>query len=85
MAAAALAGCNPAEEWGPVFGLENGSMPEEFQPVRKTANISIQDLCKTYNTGSPRKMTGNYIIKGKVITCKLWRFLSVNPGRGKFQ
>lgn len=68
MAAAALAGCNPAEEWGPVFGLENGSMPEEFQPVRKTANISIQDLCKTYNTGSPRKMTGNYIIKGKVIS-----------------
>ena len=68
LAAAALAGCNPAEEWGPVFGLENGSMPEEFQPVRKTANISIQDLCKTYNTGSPRKMTGNYIIKGKVIS-----------------
>lgn len=68
LAAAALAGCNPAEEWGPVFGLENGSMPEEFQPVRKTANISIQDLCKTYNTGSPRKMTGNYIIEGKVIS-----------------
>ena len=68
LAAAALAGCNPAEEWGPVFGFENGSMPEEFQPVRKTANISIQDLCKTYNTGSPRKMTGNYIIEGKVIS-----------------
>ena len=68
MAAAALAGCNPAEEWGPVFGLENGSMPEEFQPVRKTANISIQDLCKTYHTGSPRVMTGNYIIEGKVIS-----------------
>lgn len=68
MAAAALAGCNPAEEWGPVFGLENGSMPEEFQPVRKTSNISIQDLCKTYNTGSPRVMTGNYIIEGKVIS-----------------
>ena len=68
MAAAALAGCNPAEEWGPVFGLENGSMPEDFQPVRKTANISIQDLCKTYHTGSPRVMTGNYIIEGKVIS-----------------
>ena len=68
MAAAALAGCNPAEEWGPVFGLENGSMPEEFQPVRKTANISIQDLCKTYTTKSPRAMTGNYIIEGKVIS-----------------
>ena len=68
MAAALFAGCNPAEEWGPVFGLENGSMPEEFQPVRKTANISIQDLCKTYKTGSPRAMTGNYIIQGKVIS-----------------
>lgn len=68
LAAAALAGCNPAEEWGPVFGLENGSMPEEFQPVRKTSNISIQDLCKTYHTGSPRVMTGNYIIEGKVIS-----------------
>ena len=68
MAAAALAGCNPAEEWGPVFGLENGSMPEEFQPVRKTANISIQDLCKTYHTGSPSVMAGNYIIEGKVIS-----------------
>ena len=68
MAAAALAGCNPAEEWGPVFGLENGSMPEEFHPVRKTANISIQDLCKTYTTKYPRAMTGNYIIEGKVIS-----------------
>lgn len=68
LAAAALAGCNPAEEWGPVFGLENGSMPEEFHPVRKTANISIQDLCKTYTTKYPRAMTGNYIIEGKVIS-----------------
>lgn len=68
LAAAVLAGCNPAEEWGPVFGLENGSMPEEFQPVRKTANISIQDLCKTYNTGSPAMMTGGYVIAGKVIS-----------------
>ncbi len=71
-----LFGCSLKDEWGPVFGLGTGSgsgsgsgnTPEEFEPVHMTPNITIQDLCKTYNTGSPHNMTGNYIIEGKVIS-----------------
>lgn len=68
LAAVSIVGCSIKDEWGPVFGQENGSKPEEFQPVHMTPNITIQDLCKTYANGSPREMTGNYIIAGKVIS-----------------
>ncbi|MDD5892479.1 MAG: DUF5689 domain-containing protein [Bacteroidales bacterium] len=67
-----LFGCSLKDEWGPVFGLGTGSgsgnTPEEFEPVHMTPNITIQDLCKTYITGYPDNMTGNYIIEGKVIS-----------------
>ncbi|MGN1210613.1 MAG: DUF5689 domain-containing protein [Candidatus Cryptobacteroides sp.] len=68
LAAVAIVGCNIKDEWGPVFGQENGSKPEVFEPVHMTPNITIQELCKTYVNGSPREMTGNYIIAGKVIS-----------------
>lgn len=68
LTAAILIGCNPKDEWGPVFGLGSGSKPEEFEPVYMTPNITIQDLCKTYSNGNQHKMTGSYVIAGKVIS-----------------
>ena len=75
LTAAVLVACNPLEEWGPVFGLGMGDVPANepgssgaFEPVHMTPNITIQDLCKTYTTGSQYKMTGGYVIAGKVIS-----------------
>ena len=65
---AILVGCSPKDEWGPVFGIGMGTEPAEFEPVHMTPNITIQDLCKTYNTNDPHVMTGGYIITGKVIS-----------------
>lgn len=67
LAAAALAGCNPVEEWGPVFTGSHDE-PSAFQPAQMEANISIKDLCKTYSQGVPHKMAGNHIIAGKVVS-----------------
>ncbi len=66
-AAALLSSCNVKDEWTPVFTGKYGE-PAEFEPVHMKSNITIQDLCKLYQTGSPKSMTGGYVIEGKVIS-----------------
>lgn len=66
-AVAILSSCSIKDEWTPVFTGKYPD-PEEFQPTRLKATHTIRELCAMYTTGSPKIMTGNMIIAGKVIS-----------------